>query len=276
MGNLSLLQGIFPTQGSNPSLPHCRQILHQLSDQGSPGLFVTVQSEITTKAYWLASLESPSVVRTEVPMLYLCLSLLCFSLDYFHCFLGSHPSSQQLQKESLYPYSFIFPVLGLTDLAWVFCASLTNHYGNRDKMLLFVGTGLCVQPSKDPSHINQTNLQYGRGVTSQGNQGAVTKIRKSYWAGKSKYVQISSSQECLYRWKQMFLEEHILTDLEPLWSVDPESSKPCRGTGRKCRGLLMLLCYTQTLRIRYWESRYSQGERNPVMIMPEFPISLVC
>ena len=51
VGNLSLLQGIFPTQGSNPSLPHCRQILHQLSDQGSPGLFVTVQSEITTKAY---------------------------------------------------------------------------------------------------------------------------------------------------------------------------------------------------------------------------------
>ena len=30
MGSLSLLQGIFPTQGSNPSLPHCRQILYQL------------------------------------------------------------------------------------------------------------------------------------------------------------------------------------------------------------------------------------------------------
>ena len=27
----SLLQGIFPTQGSNPGLPHCRQILYQLS-----------------------------------------------------------------------------------------------------------------------------------------------------------------------------------------------------------------------------------------------------
>ena len=31
-----LLQGIFPTQGSNPSIPHCRQILYQLSYQGSP------------------------------------------------------------------------------------------------------------------------------------------------------------------------------------------------------------------------------------------------
>ena len=35
MGSLSLLQGHFPTQGSNPSLPHCRQILCQLSHKGS-------------------------------------------------------------------------------------------------------------------------------------------------------------------------------------------------------------------------------------------------
>ena len=36
VGSLSLLQGIFPTQGLNPSLSHCRQILYQLSQQGSP------------------------------------------------------------------------------------------------------------------------------------------------------------------------------------------------------------------------------------------------
>ena len=29
------LQGIFPTQGSNPGLPHCRQTLYHLSHQGS-------------------------------------------------------------------------------------------------------------------------------------------------------------------------------------------------------------------------------------------------
>ena len=34
--SLSLLQGIFPTQGSNPCLPHCRWILYHLSHQGSP------------------------------------------------------------------------------------------------------------------------------------------------------------------------------------------------------------------------------------------------
>ena len=36
VGSLSLLQGISTTQGSNPVLPHCRQILYQLSHQGSP------------------------------------------------------------------------------------------------------------------------------------------------------------------------------------------------------------------------------------------------
>ena len=35
-GETSLLQGIFPTQGLNPGLPHCGWILYQLSHQGSP------------------------------------------------------------------------------------------------------------------------------------------------------------------------------------------------------------------------------------------------
>jgi len=36
VGSLSLLQEIFPTQGSNPGLPHFSQILYQLSHKGSP------------------------------------------------------------------------------------------------------------------------------------------------------------------------------------------------------------------------------------------------
>ena len=35
VGSLSLLQGIFPTQGSNPGLPHCRRIFYQLSNKVS-------------------------------------------------------------------------------------------------------------------------------------------------------------------------------------------------------------------------------------------------
>ena len=38
MGSLSLLHGILPTQGSNPGLPHFRQILYQLSHKGNPGI----------------------------------------------------------------------------------------------------------------------------------------------------------------------------------------------------------------------------------------------
>ena len=34
--SLSLLQGIFPTQGSNPGLLHCKWILYQLSHKGNP------------------------------------------------------------------------------------------------------------------------------------------------------------------------------------------------------------------------------------------------
>ena len=36
VGSCSLLQGIFPTQGLNPGLLHCRQILYQLSHQRNP------------------------------------------------------------------------------------------------------------------------------------------------------------------------------------------------------------------------------------------------
>ena len=36
VGSHSLLQGIFPTQGSNLGLLHCRRVLYCLSHQGSP------------------------------------------------------------------------------------------------------------------------------------------------------------------------------------------------------------------------------------------------
>ena len=38
VGSHFLLQGIFPTQESNPGLLHCRQILYQLSYEKSPEL----------------------------------------------------------------------------------------------------------------------------------------------------------------------------------------------------------------------------------------------
>jgi len=45
VGCHTLLQGIFPTEGLNPGLLHCRQILYYLSHQGSPALPSTIINE---------------------------------------------------------------------------------------------------------------------------------------------------------------------------------------------------------------------------------------
>ena len=62
VGSCSLLHGIFPTQGSNPDLPHCRWILYQLSHQGSPRILEWVaypfsrssRSRTQTRVYCIA------------------------------------------------------------------------------------------------------------------------------------------------------------------------------------------------------------------------------
>ena len=43
VGCRSLLQGIFPNQGLNPSLLHCRQMVYCLRHQGSPGRLVGLE-----------------------------------------------------------------------------------------------------------------------------------------------------------------------------------------------------------------------------------------
>ena len=47
VGCHTLLQGIFPTQGSNPGLPHCWWILYHLSHQGSPQGIIFKSRDIT-------------------------------------------------------------------------------------------------------------------------------------------------------------------------------------------------------------------------------------
>ena len=58
MGSYSLPKGIFPTQGSNPGLSHCRRLLYHLSHQGSPKLI-----RIKTKT------QQPKQYRTELTKL---------------------------------------------------------------------------------------------------------------------------------------------------------------------------------------------------------------
>ena len=50
VGSLSLLQEIFPTQESYPGLPHCRQILYQLSHQGRPRILEWVAYPFSSRS----------------------------------------------------------------------------------------------------------------------------------------------------------------------------------------------------------------------------------
>ena len=52
MGGLSLHQGIFPTQGSNPGLLHGRWILFQLRPQESPRILEWVAYPSSSKSSW--------------------------------------------------------------------------------------------------------------------------------------------------------------------------------------------------------------------------------
>ena len=52
VGSLSLLQGIFPTQGSNPGLPHCRWVLYQLSHKGNPRMLEWVAYPFSSGSSW--------------------------------------------------------------------------------------------------------------------------------------------------------------------------------------------------------------------------------
>ena len=71
VGRLSLLQGIFPTQGLNLGLRHCRRILYQLSHHGSPRIlewvanpFSSVSSDPGIKP---GSLGSPTLQADSLP-----------------------------------------------------------------------------------------------------------------------------------------------------------------------------------------------------------------
>ena len=52
VSSCSLLHGIFPTQGLNSGLLHCRWILYQLSHQESPRILKQVTCPFSSRIYW--------------------------------------------------------------------------------------------------------------------------------------------------------------------------------------------------------------------------------
>ena len=114
-----LLQGIFPTQGSNPSLLHCLQILYHLSHQ-----------------------------RSGFPFKYICLQILCFPystllnaltfLDSviwpqtYHNFIYNHcvsqPSNCHVQFEVLHVKPSASLLWGQTSGKEIYCFRKTGYH----------------------------------------------------------------------------------------------------------------------------------------------------
>ena len=67
-GSCSFLQRIFPTQALNPGLLHYRQILYQLSHQGSPGILEWVAYPFSSTSFWPRNqTESPALQADSLP-----------------------------------------------------------------------------------------------------------------------------------------------------------------------------------------------------------------
>ena len=84
VGSPSPLQGIFPIQGSNPGLPNCRQILYQLSHQGSPRILESV-------AYAFSSRSSRPGIEPGSPAL---------QADSLPTELSGKPSGKKINHQS--------------------------------------------------------------------------------------------------------------------------------------------------------------------------------
>ena len=83
-----LLQGNFPTWGSNPGLPHCRQTLHPLSHQGSPFHSNSHQWNQTVCGLWWLNfiISAPNTGRWHVLF-----TIRVFTPFFILCYEVYHP-----------------------------------------------------------------------------------------------------------------------------------------------------------------------------------------
>ena len=88
MGSLSLFQGIFPTHGSNPGLLHCKRILYQMSNKGSPRILEWVAYPFSSRSSqprnwtWVSCTAGdslPTVLSSTIRIisLFTCLTAYC-------------------------------------------------------------------------------------------------------------------------------------------------------------------------------------------------------
>ena len=80
VGSLSRLQWIFRTQGSNPGLLHCRQILYHLSHREAHKISEMVINAIIDKARWIGGLIPGGLMLLSLcnfPLIPIC-NFICF------------------------------------------------------------------------------------------------------------------------------------------------------------------------------------------------------
>ena len=121
VGSLSLLQGIFPTQGLNPGLLHCRRILYQLSHKGNPRILEWVAYPFSRGSSWPRNWTGVSCIAVGFftnwamkgsPELCSRFSLVIYFIDSINCVYMSNPNLP-IHPSSFYPpwvYTFVLYV----------------------------------------------------------------------------------------------------------------------------------------------------------------------
>ena len=124
VGSLSLLQGIFPTRGWNPGLPHCRWILYQLSHKGSPRILEWVAYPFSSGSSWPSNQTGVSCIDGGfftnwatrickdfiIITYYICISLFTHHIMPLMIFLFSLPKKSIIcYKKSHLTFCHIFP-----------------------------------------------------------------------------------------------------------------------------------------------------------------------
>ena len=126
MGFHVLLQGIFPTQGSNPCLLHCRQIIYCLSHQGSPlyrYLDIIKKKKLDNKVWYFIFHKT---YHKSFPMLYSIqkyyIGICCYSVAH----LGPTLCDSMDCSMPGFPVRYL-PEFGQTHVHWVNDAIQPSH-----------------------------------------------------------------------------------------------------------------------------------------------------
>ena len=120
VGCRDLLQKIFPTQGSNPGLPHCRWILYHLSHRGDKAIkvdYTDIHAVVEHHPLFSLSWHIPTIFCAP-----------CFFLGSFILLLWSHP----LDGAGLGSLGGNLPCWDLNEVAAVFFVLfLTKSWQNK-------------------------------------------------------------------------------------------------------------------------------------------------